>query len=108
MIMKKIVSSIFIILLMIGVSGCMKQPTSEENKANEKRGWKDKYNQKFTPLEYILAKHVFNDSENVLIAQSSEGILVNVKEKLSKIGKFYSLFHRINCLFQSREKLFHS
>ena len=70
------------------------QPTKEENKAKEAEMLaylKDKYKQEFTRVEYIPAKRGFNDgyNENVLIAESNDGIQVNVKEKLVYEEQYY-------------------
>jgi hypothetical protein len=90
------------IIILIGVSGCMKdelpqQPTKEENKAKEAEMLaylKDKYKQEFTRIDYIPAKRGFNDgyNKNILIAKSEDEILVNVREKLVTPGKFYDDF----------------
>ena len=89
---------VLLIIILIGVSGCMKdelpqQPTKEENKAKEAEMLaylKDKYKQEFTSIEYIPAKRGFNDgyNENVLIAESNDGIKVNAYEKLVYEGRY--------------------
>ncbi|CEG28526.1 hypothetical protein [Bacillus sp. B-jedd] len=98
--MKKIMLGAMLLILLSGVSGCMfssqpqKQSHAEENKETEAAMLtylKDKYKQDFTSVEYIPAKRGFNDSynENVLVAKSSDGFLVNAKEKLAYQGEFY-------------------
>ncbi len=106
--MKKFLVSICSLLLVAGVSGCMvqqnKQPSQEqqqkqqqrekENKANEKAMLsylRDKYKREFTSIEYTPAKRGFNDgfNENILTAESEDGIRVNVKEKLVHKGRYY-------------------
>ena len=89
---------LLLIIILIGVSGCMKdelpqQPTKEENIAKEAEMLaylKDKYKQEFTSIEYIPAKRGFNDgyNENVLIAESNNGIQVNAYEKLVYEGRY--------------------
>ncbi|MDV2887507.1 hypothetical protein RYX45_20210, partial [Alkalihalophilus pseudofirmus] len=106
--MKKILVSICSLLLLAGMSGCVekpnKQPSQEqqqkqqqrekENKANEKAMLsylRDKYKREFTSIEYTPAKRGFNDgfNENILTAESEDGIRVNVKEKLVHKGRYY-------------------
>ncbi|WP_413306421.1 hypothetical protein AA0X95_05725 [Bacillus sp. 1P10SD] len=70
------------------------QPTKEEKKTSESAmlSYLDKkYDQNFSAINYIPAKRGFNDSMNVniLVAKSEDGILVNVRERLSKPGKFF-------------------
>ncbi|MEH7298988.1 hypothetical protein [Neobacillus drentensis] len=93
--MKKFIVSIFLVLLVAGVSGCMsQQPTKEEKKTSESAmlSYLDKkYDQNFSAINYIPAKRGFNDSMNlnILVAKSEDGILVNVRERLSKPGQFF-------------------
>lgn len=93
--MRKLLVSIFLVLLVAGVSGCMsQQPTKEEKKTSESAmlSYLDKkYDQNFSAINYIPAKRGFNDSMNVniLVAKSEDGLLVNVRERLSKPGKFF-------------------
>ncbi|MGG3564707.1 hypothetical protein ABES03_24225 [Neobacillus rhizosphaerae] len=93
--MKKFLVSIFLVLLVAGVSGCMsQQPTKEEKKTSESAmlSYLDKkYDQNFSAINYIPAKRGFNDSMNlnILVAKSEDGLLVNVRERLSKPGKFF-------------------
>lgn len=51
----------------------------------------ESYNREFKSVEYIPATRGFNDfmKENVLVAKDEKGIVVNVKEKVSKKGQFY-------------------
>jgi len=92
--MKKIFCSFISIMLIIGVSGCMKQPTEKENKENELAMLsylEEKYGEKFKSIEYIPAERGYNDSynKNILIVESQDGILVNVREKLKDPGLYY-------------------
>ncbi|MBU8918180.1 hypothetical protein BGM25_19250 [Bacillus sp. FJAT-29953] len=93
--MKRILYSFLLIILAVGVSGCMKQEsTDKEAKTSEQamlKYLKDTYGQGFTKIEYIPAKRGFNDSlnKNILIAKSEDGVLVNVQETLSSKGEFY-------------------
>lgn len=70
------------------------QPTKEEKKTSESAmlSYLDKkYDQNFSAINYIPAKRGFNDSMNlnILVAKSEDGLLVNVRERLSKPGKFF-------------------
>jgi hypothetical protein len=93
--MKKFIVSIFLVLLVAGVSGCMsQQPTKEEKKTSESAMLSylsKKYDENFSAINYIPAKRGFNDSMNlnILVAKSKDGILVNVRERLAKPGKFF-------------------
>ncbi len=98
--MKKILYSLFLIILVAGVSGCMKQPVekekknTQENNANAEKMLsyvKDKYDREFTKVKYIPAKRGFNDfmNESVLVAKANDGVFVNVKERVGERGEFY-------------------
>jgi hypothetical protein len=83
-------------ITLLGVSGCMTQPTAKENKANEKAMLSylnKKYGIEFTSVEYIPAKRGFNDglNENALVTRSDSdgGILVNAKEEVDYKGDYY-------------------
>jgi hypothetical protein len=92
--MKKILYSLFSVLLLAGVSGCMSQPTAKDKKSSESAMLSylsDKYDQDFSKVKYMAAKREFNDSmkENILIAKSDDGVQVNVRERLGEKGEFY-------------------
>lgn len=95
--MKNIVLGILALSLLIGVIGCMKQPTNNDKKEKEVAMLKylqESYERDFTIIDYIPAERGFNDdfNENILVAESEGGILVNVKEKLRNPGEFYDDF----------------
>jgi uncharacterized protein (UPF0297 family) len=93
---KRLALLILAVIPLLGVSGCMKQPTENENKANEKAMLaylNKKYGVEFTNVEYIPAKRGFNDSlnENILVTKSDSngGIIVNVREEVARKGECY-------------------
>jgi hypothetical protein len=94
-IIKRYALLILAMIPLLGVSGCMKQPTENENKANEKAMLSylsNKYKREFTSVEYIPAKRGFNDFENknILVAKSVDGgILVNTKERVGKPSQYF-------------------
>ncbi len=92
--MKKIFCSLLLIILMVGVSGCMEQPNEDEKKASESEMLsylKNEYGGEFKRIEYIAGERGYNDShnENILVAESENGILVNVREELGDKGNYY-------------------
>jgi len=91
--MKRYIFIIFTLFLLLGVTGCMKQPTKQENSENEMLMLdylNEKYEDEFTSIEYIPAKRGFNDSmnQNILIAESTEGIRTEVRETLGSPGLY--------------------
>ena len=66
--------------------------SSDENMQKEMLDYlQDKYGQSFAAIEYVSAKRGFNDSmnESILVAQSAEGFLVNVRSRVKNAGEFY-------------------
>jgi hypothetical protein len=91
--MKKLLSLLLLMIVVLGVSGCMKQSSHEESKSSEKamlNYLEEKYNEKFTTIEYIPAERGFNDSmnQNILIAESAEGVRVDVRDTVGNPGEF--------------------
>lgn len=91
--MKKIVYSLLLLILAVGVSGCTKQPTENENETKEKAMLSylnKKYDRQFTSVLYLPAKRGFNDgmNENILVAQTDDGIRVDVRERAGDAGSF--------------------
>ncbi|MED4014542.1 hypothetical protein [Sutcliffiella cohnii] len=95
----KNISSIIVLLLFvfIGISGCAKQTTEQDGKENEQpmlTYLNEKYNTEFTTVEYIPAKRGFNDSmnQNILVAESEDGLRVEVRETVSNPGKYMDTY----------------
>ena len=91
--MKKFILIILTLILVLGVVGCMKKPTEQENNENELsmlNYLNEKYEDEFTIVEYIPATRGFNDSmnRNVLIAESMGGLRVEVRERVGNPGEY--------------------
>jgi len=95
---KQFFAITIILIILIGVSGCMSNKDNTQANLEKQEQMlsylQEKYDQAFTPVEFIPAKRGFNDfmSENILVVRSSEGFLANVRDRVQSPGYFYDNF----------------
>lgn len=91
--MKNVAVGIFMLSLLLVVTGCMDQAKEKDISESPKlmlHYLNDKYDVEFSQVQFIPAKRGVNDgvNENILIAESNEKIRVNVRETLGNPGKY--------------------
>ena len=91
--LKRILILSLAIVLMSGMTGCMKDYSEERE--NTRRAMlkyiNEAYEQDFTEFEFRPAPRGFNDgmNESILVVKSPEGFFVKVRETVQSKGKFY-------------------